>query len=158
MKTKWKDLSLTSKLILEVGFIAGLLLFMNMAFYTQINRSIKKLDNVYASNVDMTLLSSSLNAVQDNMYQYLKVKSSESLMDYYESEGTCRELLGKLSNEKTNNSVKLLERNIRQMSETYLENTAETVAAKRGRNVKNIRQNTKKRQNCTGISNLRWTS
>ena len=136
MKTKWKDLSLTSKLILEVGFIAGLLLFMNMAFYTQINRSIKKLDNVYASNVDMTLLSSSLNAVQDNMYQYLKVKSSESLMDYYESEGTCRELLGKLSNEKTNNSVKLLERNIRQMSETYLENTAETVAAKRGRNVK----------------------
>ena len=109
---------------------------MNMAFYTQINRSIKKLDNVYASNVDMTLLSSSLNAVQDNMYQYLKVKSSESLMDYYESEGTCRELLGKLSNEKTNNSVKLLERNIRQMSETYLENTAETVAAKRGRNVK----------------------
>ena len=136
MKTKWKDLSLTSKLILEVGFIAGLLLFMNMAFYTQINRSIKKLDNVYASNVDMTLLSSSLNAVQDNMYQYLKVKSSESLMDYYESKGPCRELLGKLSNEKTNNSVKLLERNIRQMSETYLENTAETVAAKRGRNVK----------------------
>ena len=40
MKTKWKDLSLTSKLILEVGFIAGLLLFMNMAFYTQINLSV----------------------------------------------------------------------------------------------------------------------
>lgn len=135
MKTKWKDLALTTKLIFEVGAIAGLLLFMNVAFYMQINRSIKKLDNVYASNVDMTLLDESLSDVQDNMYQYLKVKSSEALMDYYQSEGKYRNLLEKLNNEKTNNSVKLLERSIRQMSETYLSHTGETVTAKRGRNV-----------------------
>ena len=40
-----------------------------------------------------------------------------------------------LNEQVMENPVKLLERNIRNMSETYLAYTAETVQAKRGRNV-----------------------
>ena len=43
-------------------------------------------------------------------------------------------------NKNINDSVKLLERNIRRMSETYLDCTAETVAAKRGRNVEKYKR------------------
>ena len=64
-KIKWKNLSLASKMLLEVGLLAALLLIMNVGFYFQINQSIQKLDNVYASNVDMTVLADSFEAVQN---------------------------------------------------------------------------------------------
>lgn len=134
-KIQWKNLSLASKMLLEVGLIAALLLIMNVGFYFQINSSIQKLDNVYASNVDMTLLSDSFEAVQNNVYNYLKVKSSDAILAYYQSEARYREQLNKLNNRNIDNSVKILEKNIREMSQTYLKTTAETVSAKRGRNV-----------------------
>lgn len=137
---RWKDLSLVSKIVIEVGMIAILLFAMNMIFYVRINNSMQKLDNVYASNAELTELSQIFEKVQDNMYDYLKVKSSQVLLDYYQNEAKYRNQLEKLNEENINDSVKLLERNIRKMSETYLDYTAETVAAKRGRNVEKYKR------------------
>ena len=55
--------------------IAVLLFAMNMLFYVRINNSMQKMDNVYASNAELTELSQVFEKVQDNMYKYLKVKS-----------------------------------------------------------------------------------
>ena len=137
---RWKYLSLVSKIVIEVGMIAILLFAMNMIFYVRINNSMQKLDNVYASNAELTELSQIFEKVQDNMYDYLKVKSSQVLLDYYQNEAKYRNQLEKLNEENINDSVKLLERNIRKMSETYLDYTAETVAAKRGRNVEKYKR------------------
>lgn len=137
---RWKDLSLVSKIVIEVGMIAILLFAMNMIFYVRINNSMQKLDNVYASNAELTELSQIFEKVQDNMYDYLKVKSSQVLLDYYQNEAKYRNQLEKLNEENINDSVKLLERNIRKMSETYLDYTAGTVAAKRGRNVEKYKR------------------
>ena len=137
---RWKDLSLVSKIVIEVGMIAVLLFAMNMIFYVRINNSMQKMDNVYASNAELTELSQVFEKVQDNMYDYLKVKSSQVLLDYYQNETKYRNQLEKLNEKNINDSAKLLERNIRKMSETYLECTAETVAAKRGRNVEKYKR------------------
>lgn len=137
---RWKDLSLVSKIVIEVGMIAVLLFAMNMIFYVRINNSMQKMDNVYASNAELTELSQVFEKVQDNMYDYLKVKSSQVLLDYYQNEAKYRNQLEKLNEKNINDSAKLLERNIRKMSETYLECTAETVAAKRGRNVEKYKR------------------
>lgn len=137
---RWKYLSLVSKIVIEVGMIAILLFAMNMIFYVRINNSMQKLDNVYVSNAELTELSQIFEKVQDNMYDYLKVKSSQVLLDYYQNEAKYRNQLEKLNEENINDSVKLLERNIRKMSETYLDYTAETVAAKRGRNVEKYKR------------------
>ena len=120
---RWKDFSLVSKIVIEVGMIAVLLFAMNMLFYVRINNSMQKMDNVYASNAELTELSQVFEKVQDNMYKYLN-----------------RNELEKLNEDNINDSVKLLERNIRKMSETYLDCTAETVAAKRGRNVEQYKR------------------
>ncbi|MCQ5300099.1 histidine kinase, partial [Blautia wexlerae] len=69
------------------------------------------------------------------MYNYLKVKSSQTHLDYYQNEAKYRNQLEKLNEDNINDPVKILERNIRKMSETYLDCNEETVAAKRGRNV-----------------------
>ena len=139
-RIRWRDLSLVSKIVIEVGMIAVLLFAMNMVFYIRINNSMQKMDNVYASNADLTELSQVFEKVQDNMYEYLKVKSSQVLLDYYQNESKYRSQLEKFNEENINDPAKLLERNIRRMSETYLDYTAETVAAKRGRNVEKYKQ------------------
>lgn len=139
-KIRWKDFSLVSKIVIEVGLIAILLFTMNMLFYVRINSSMQKMDNVYASNAELTELSQVFEKVQDNVYDYLKVKSSQVLLDYYQNEAKYRSELETLNEANMDDSVKLLERNIRKMSETYLDCTAETVAAKRGRNVEKYKK------------------
>ena len=73
----------------------------------------QKMDNVYASNAELTELSQVFEKVQDNMYKYLKVKNSQTLLDYYQNEAKYRNELEKLNEDNINDPVKLLERNIR---------------------------------------------
>ena len=100
----------------------------------------QEMDDVYASNAQITELGQVFDDVQDSMYQYLKVKNSQALMDYYQNEAKYRQELEKLNERNIDDSVKLLEKKIRKMSESYLSCTAGTVAAKRGRNVEKYKQ------------------
>ncbi len=132
---RWRDMPLAGKVLFQVGMVAVILFSTNILMYWQMNKTMQRLDTVYASNVDLTELAESLEAVQMDMYSYLTVKTSDSLENYYRSEEKYRTLLERLNEQVMENPVKLLEKNIRKMSETYLDYTAETVLAKRGRNV-----------------------
>ncbi|MCI6006019.1 MAG: histidine kinase [Blautia sp.] len=132
---RWKDFPLAVKVLCQVGMIALILFITNMLMYWQVNKTMQRLDSVYASNVNLTELAESLESVQTGMYNYLTVKTSDSLENYYRNEERYKKLLEQLNDRPVDNPVKLLEKNIRKMSETYLEYTAETVLAKRGRNV-----------------------
>lgn len=125
-KIRWSDLSLVSKIMLEVGVLALLLFSINMLFYARINNSMQEMDDVYASNAQITELGQVFDDVQDSMYQYLKVKSSQALMDYYQNEAKYRQELEELNERNIDDSVKLLEKKIRKMSEAYLSCTAGT--------------------------------
>lgn len=134
-RLRWRDLPLAVKVLFQVSMVAIVLFSTNILMYWQMNHMMKSLDSVYASNVNLTELAESLDGVQTDMYNYLTVKTSDSLESYYRSEEKYRNLLEQLNEEVMDNPVKLLEKNIRKMSETYLDYTAETVLAKRGRNV-----------------------
>ena len=73
-KLRWSDLSLVSKIVIEVGVLAALMFTINMLFYVRINNSMQEMDDVYASNAQITELGQVFEDVQDSMYQYLKVK------------------------------------------------------------------------------------
>ena len=139
-RKRWKDIPLATKMILAVGSIMVMMLVINIILYEQVNKTIRRMDTVYSSNVDLTDLSASLENVQQALYSYLSVKTSDSLENYYRCEQDYRKLLEKLSSQISSNPTKLLERNIRQMSETYLSLTGEGVAAKRGRNVEKYKE------------------
>lgn len=130
-----RDMSLAGKVLFQVVAVAVILFATNMLLYGQVNKTMSSLDNVYVSNVNLTELGEALETVQTDMYSYLTVKTSDSLGKYYRSEENYQNLLENLNEEVMENPVKLLERNIRKMSETYLTRTEETVQAKRGRNV-----------------------
>ena len=74
----------------------------------------QKMDNVYASNAELTELSQVFEKVQDNMYKYLKVKSSsDTSLIIIRMRQKYRNELEKLNEDNINDPVKLLERNIR---------------------------------------------
>mgnify|MGYP000820524553 FL=1 len=64
-KLRWSDLSLVSKIVIEVGVLAALMFTINMLFYVRINNSMQEMDDVYASNAQITELGQVFDDVQD---------------------------------------------------------------------------------------------
>ena len=125
-RKRWKDIPLGRKVLLAVVSIMLLMLGINIILYSQVNKTIRRMDTVYSSNVDLTELSDSLSNVQESLYGYLSVKTSDSLE--------------RLGSQISSNPTMLLERNIRRMSESYLALAEEAVSAKRGRNVEKYKE------------------
>lgn len=116
-----------------------LILVMNMVLLGGINSMSTSLDMVYQDNLHLNELTDALGAVQDDMTDYLNSKTSDSLEDYYRSEQNYRTLIQDLNEEITGSSFDRMERNIRRMSESYLDSVGQTIEAKRGRNVEKYR-------------------
>ncbi|RGY96453.1 histidine kinase [Clostridium sp. AM58-1XD] len=131
----WDRLPLEKKILMEVTLMALALFASNLFIYWQVNRTTQKMDTVYASNVNLSELSDTLEEVQQGLYSCISIQSSETLENYYRSEQEYRNLLHGLNQKMIDNPIKILERNIRNMSESYLDIAAEAVQAKRGRNV-----------------------
>lgn len=115
------------------------ILTVNLFIYRQINGTVQRIDAVFTTNVEVSELSATLEQIQNKVYEYLNTKSSSALEDYYRYEQEYRVQIGGLNNQNMDSEVKMLEKNIRNMSETYLEKTSDTVQAKRGRNVEKYR-------------------
>lgn len=134
-KSKWKNLSIKRKMILAFVLTSAVMFAINICMYWQVNQTIRQIDQVYISNLSLNELSQAFEKVQSDMYSYLRVKSSNSLSDYYRSEQAYREKIEQLNKATTDNEMLMLEKNIRNMSENYLELAGDTVQSKRGRNV-----------------------
>ncbi len=135
-----KTLSIQTKLIM-VFFITSLIfLSVNIFTFIDINNLIRQIDQVYMSNVVMNELSDALKQVQSDMTDYLNTKNSDAIENYYRSEQKYRVLLERLNIRTTDASTGLKEKNIRNLSDSYLEYTDETVQSKRGRMIERYRQ------------------
>lgn len=135
LRKKWKNLTLQQKLTALFLLTAVIVLAVNLYMFTMINEMTGRVEEVYVSNVTLNELSGALDRVQDSMEEYLNTKSSDAMEDYYRSEQAYRERLNSLNTQTTDNQMLLTEKNIRGLSESYLELAAEAIQAKRGRNV-----------------------
>ena len=122
---------LSGVMILVLVLILGI----NIFIFNQIHTAVKRIDAVFSSNTAINELSESLEQVENTVFEYLNTKSTQALENYYRYEQNYKNLIEELNDKNLDNEVKMLEKNIRRMSESYLEQTNETVQAKRGRNV-----------------------
>lgn len=123
--------------LLEVYVVIMLLVFaINMYIVHSQSQAIRQIDGVYNSNIQLNDISTTLEKMQTSLYQYLNTKSSDELENYYLYEQDYRNLISELNEETVNDQNLLMEKNIRNMSDTYLEKTAGAIEAKRGRNVR----------------------
>ncbi len=127
--------SMQTKLSAVMFFVLLFVLGIDLFIFSQINSAVGRIDAVFSSNVTINDLSDMLGRVQDTVYEYLNTKSSQALENYYRYEQDYRELLDGLNSRNIDSEIKILEKNIGSMSESYLEQTDLTVQAKRGRNV-----------------------
>lgn len=136
---KLSSVSLQVK-ISSIYIITNLLVMaVNVVLLLGINNISNRLDMVYQDNLHLNELSDSITEVQDNMTDYLSSKTSDSLENYYRSEQNYRTMVLDLNEEITGVSFDRMERNIKHMSENYLEEVGQTIEAKRGRNVEKYR-------------------
>ena len=113
-----------------------ILLFMvNMMIYFGTARVLNSLDAVYASNNFLNNLSAGLDRLQSATEGYLNTKTSDALEQYYIEEQTYRDLLELIDDNNDYNENRVMERNIKHMSQNYLTLTNQAVESKRGGNV-----------------------
>ena len=130
----------------------------NIIMYYNINKSIGTIDEVYKSNVELNKLYDKLTNVQDNVYEYLNTRSSESLENYYRTEQEYRKLIDALDGKITDNDMLLMQKNIKKMSETYLQIVDDTVDAKRGRNIEKYKTSYEEASQMYGYINVHINS
>ncbi len=116
-----------------------LVMIVNIVLLIGINNMSGRLDMVYRDNLHLNNLSDALGSVQDNMTDYLNAKTTDALEEYYRSEQNYRTMVADLNDRITGVPFDRMERNIRNMSDSYLEEVEQTIEAKRGRNVEKYR-------------------
>lgn len=130
MKNK---LTLQRKLIFVFVFSSLIVLAVNLFMFININGVISKVDEVYTSNVILNEMTDTLQDVQNYMTEYMNTKSTDAIENYYRCEQDYREQMSNLNDRASSDEMLLMEKNIRNLSESYLECTEETIQAKRGR-------------------------
>lgn len=134
-KTKHKSLSLRKKMIMYFCIPTILLFLVNMMLYIGTSQMLGSLDKIYASNNSLNELDESLERLQNATAGYLNTKTSDALEQYYIYEQEYADLVDKLDDNKDDNENRVLERNIKHMSNNYIELTSQAVESKRGGNV-----------------------
>ena len=140
MNGKQRKQSIRIKLVKIFVIVSVILFAVNMYIYYNFSKAIREIDHVYSSNIRLNELAGNLENMQKYLYQYLNTKSSESLEGYYIYEQDYRGKLNLFNTQATNDPVKLMEKNIYNMSASYLEKTGEAVEARRGRNVSRFKE------------------
>ena len=120
----------------------------NIFIYVNLNLALDKINQVFSSNISLNELSDNLNQIHAGLTGYLETKGTDDLELYYASTQSMNTLMKDLNDTVTDNSVKLSERDIRNMLEPYLAPADEAIQAKRGRN---IDEYTTKYNECTRI-------
>ena len=126
--------------IVSICVIASLIIFVvNIFLLLGINSMSKEMELVYQDNRYLNRLTNALSDVQDSMTEYLSSKTSDSLRAYYRTSQHFLILTEELDGRVTDLSFGRMERNIKYMSQNYLEEVELTIEAKRGRNVEKYR-------------------
>lgn len=127
--------SIQSRITAVVSVVLLLVLMTNVFAFQRSSDTVKRINEVFTSNAAIVDLGETLANAQNSMYDYLSTKSSASLEDFYRYEQELQEQTESLNNSNIGNEVLMLEKNIRNMTQTYLNHAEEAIQARRGRNV-----------------------
>ena len=109
-------------------------LAMSLYLNTNINRSLEQINTIYTSNNNLNIMTETLDSLHNNILEYLEVKSTDSLNNYYYYEQQYRNLLSDLNHQVTDSTAGSMEKNIYNISQSYLAIADEAIEAKRARN------------------------
>ena len=112
-KSLFRRLSIRTKLLVTFALTAVLMFVVNILLYSEINHSMKKLNQVYATNISLNEFTECLDETHENVLEYLNTKSSNSLEDYYRNVQEYRDMMEQLNDSIVDSKSRILEKNIR---------------------------------------------
>ena len=130
-----KALPISIKILAVMMASITLLMVANLVMYTNLNRITHRLDEIYSGNIQLNDLEKSLDDLQGAFSVYMNTRSTDTLQQYYEKEQMYYGYVDLLSDELSDNTHLVMERNIKRLSESYLKLIGRTIDARRGRNV-----------------------
>jgi len=142
------NMKISRKLVAVFLVTSVIAMGVNIFIYVNLNQALDKINTVFSSNISLNQLTDNLNEIHQGLTGYLETKGTDDLELYYASSQSMRLMMNDLNSNVTDNNVKLAERDIRNMIDTYLKTADEAVQAKRGRN---IDEYTAKYNECTKI-------
>lgn len=129
------EIHIQTKLLLIFLFTMLILFSINIYMYLNVNHIMSQINNVYAGNARLNELQSTIGHVQSAMTDYLNLKNSDSMEDYFHYSQKYSELLEPLNSAIVDDERLLMEKNIRMISQRYLELSEQTIEYRRGHNV-----------------------
>ena len=100
---KGRYLTLQQKLTALFVLTALFILTVNLYMFSVTNEMTGKVEEVYASNVNLNELAGKLDQVQKSMEEFLNTRSSDAMEDYYRSDQAYREMIERLNVQVTDN-------------------------------------------------------
>ena len=122
-------------------FLLTSLLTLGVSLYLNqdINRSLNRINSVYTSNDTLNQMSTTLDAIQNNLLAYLETRSTDSLNQYYYHIQKYHTLLDTLNSINIDSNSGAMEKNIYNISISYIAAADEAVEGKRARNTSQYR-------------------
>ena len=142
------NMKISRKLVAVFLATSVIAMCVNIFIYLNLNQALEKINTVFSSNISFNELSDSLNKTHQGLTGFLETKGTDDFELYYASSLDVKNISRSLNSNVADNSIKLSERDIRNMLDTYLKTADEAVTAKRGRK---IDEYTAKYEECTRI-------
>ena len=131
--------SIQTKLLSAFILTTVPIMLMNMFMYINTNRMLESLDEVYAENINLNEIADTLDKIDESLTGYMNTRSSTSMEDYYRYVQDYSNLTEALYGDISSNKLLLMERDIKNMSQNYVELTNYALDGKRGGNIEKYR-------------------
>ncbi|MDD6069363.1 MAG: histidine kinase [Clostridiales bacterium] len=116
-------------------FTFSVLFLVNLYIYSNMNTIIENVDKTYVGNKNLMELRENLDEIQSCVTEYLNTRSEDALNQFYKREEEYKELLKTLNSDVVDSENLIMEKNIRNMSESYLIIVNRALIAKPGRDI-----------------------
>ncbi len=118
----------------------SVLFLVNLYMYSNMNTIIENVDKTYVGNKNLMEIRGKLDELQSCVTEYLNTRSIDSLNQFYNREEEYRELLETLNHEIIGQADLIMEKNIRNMSQSYLEVANKALNAKKERDIEGYQE------------------
>ena len=111
------------------------LVLINIYIYMNVNHVVDNINQVYEKNFKLNELQEELQNIQLCMTEYLENKNTDSMENYYRHVQEYEHILTDLNSETVGDDYFLMEKNILNLSYSYISLTDAGIEYKRGRDV-----------------------
>lgn len=123
------------KLIVVFLTIFCVIFAASLALYSGTQKKAKQIEQTYTSNSNLMEMQKNLKQMQQAVSVYLNTKDRDSLETYYDCVNQHERLSRNLNDQIVNDENLIMEKNIRNLSEEYLNLLDQAIGAKLGRNI-----------------------